>query len=146
ALGVTRRTPAAAWAIPLLVFASLVLVSGKIRYRAALEPFGVLLAAAAVARLSGARHGDDGVPEGQGDARQDVALAAHQPGLSASRHWSSTALSSGMCSMVSKSATRSSEWRGAGNSYPDPTTTLVKPRERQYASMSGSVSRPVTSP
>lgn len=48
ALGSARSVPRAVWAIPLLTFSGLVILCGNIRYRASLEAFTVLLAAAAV--------------------------------------------------------------------------------------------------
>jgi 4-amino-4-deoxy-L-arabinose transferase-like glycosyltransferase len=44
----TRRAPWLVWLIPLVVFITIALVSGNIRYRASIEPFTILLASVAV--------------------------------------------------------------------------------------------------
>jgi hypothetical protein len=51
AMGVARKTPFAVWLFPLLAIVFLSFISGEIRYRASIEPFTVLLAAAAAVAL-----------------------------------------------------------------------------------------------
>lgn len=54
-VGVARRrlrgVPLAVWSFPVLVYVNLAIVSGNIRYRASIEPFVVLAAAAALAGI-----------------------------------------------------------------------------------------------
>ena len=51
AMGAARKTPFAVWLFPLLAIVFLSFVSGEIRYRASIEPFTVLLAAASAVAL-----------------------------------------------------------------------------------------------
>jgi len=53
ALGAARGTPWWLWAVPLLLFLSVIWISGDIRYRAPIEPFAVWAAAFALARITG---------------------------------------------------------------------------------------------
>jgi 4-amino-4-deoxy-L-arabinose transferase-like glycosyltransferase len=53
ALGVTRGVPRVIWLVPVLAWLAIVLLSGNIRYRASIEPFTVLLAAAGAVALTG---------------------------------------------------------------------------------------------
>lgn len=48
ALGAARRTPRWLWVVPLLLFASVIVISSDVRYRVPIEPFAIWLAAAAI--------------------------------------------------------------------------------------------------
>jgi 4-amino-4-deoxy-L-arabinose transferase-like glycosyltransferase len=81
-----RTVPVGVWLVPVLLTAVLIVVAGNTRYRAPIEPFLVLLAAAAIAaaldRLRGRPSGDghDRVAERNRHPREDMALARHDAG------------------------------------------------------------------
>jgi hypothetical protein len=47
----SRNAPRAVWWVPVLAFLTIILLSGDIRYRASIEPFTVLFASVAIAKI-----------------------------------------------------------------------------------------------